>query len=140
MSLHAYRFFSNDCRPAMEFYRDVFGGTVDMMTFADMPPGEDGAGDVDPSLVMHAALTFPDGSMLMASDDPSGDGGPVKGIAIHHSAADVDDGQRIFDRLADGGEVTMSFGEVFWAQRFGMCTDRFGTSWMISVDHPATAG
>lgn len=136
MSLHPYRFFSNDCRAAMDYYHDVFGGTLDIMSFADLPPGEEGGEGVDPDLVMHAALTFPDGSLLMASDDPSGDGGSVTGVAIHHTAADVDAGQRIFDRLADGGEIGMPFEEVFWAQRFGMCVDRFGTPWMISVDHP----
>lgn len=137
MALHAYRFFSNTCREAMEFYREVFGGSLEVMTFADLPPDEISPDGIDPALVMHAALVFHDGSMLMASDDPSGDGGPVKGVSLHHTAASVEDGQRIFDRLADGGGVEMPFEEVFWAHRFGACNDRFGTSWMISVDHPA---
>jgi PhnB protein len=140
MALHAYRFFGDTCREAMEFYRDVFGGTLDVMTFADLPPDAGGPEDIAPDLVMHAALVFPDGAMLMASDDPSGDGGPAKGVSIHYTASDVDEGQRIFDRLADGGQVGMPFEEVFWALRFGDCTDRFGTSWMISVDHPTAAG
>jgi PhnB protein len=140
MTLHAYRFFSNTCREAMEFYRDVFGGSLEVMTFADLPPDEASPEGIDADLVMHASLVFPDGAMLMASDDPSGDGGPAKGVSIHYSASGVDEGQRIFDRLADGGEVGMPFEEVFWALRFGDCTDRFGTSWMISVDHPAAAG
>lgn len=140
MALHAYRFFSNTCREAMEFYRDVFGGTLEVMTFADLPPGENSPEGIHPDLVMHASLVFADGSMLMASDDPSGDGGPVKGVSLHHTAESVEDGQRMFDQLADGGEVGMPFEEVFWAQRYGDCTDRFGTSWMISVDRPAGEG
>lgn len=137
MTLHAYRFFSNNCREAMTRYQEVFGGQLDLMTFADMPPGEDASPDIDPNLVMHAALTFPDGAMLMASDDPSGDGGPVKGVAIHYTASSADDGERIFGQLADGGEVEMPYAEVFWAPRFGSCVDRFGTSWMVSIDAPS---
>lgn len=139
MTLHAYRFFSGTCREAMTQYQAIFGGTLDVMTFAEVPPGESGMEGVDPSMVMHAALQFPDGSMLMASDDPTGDGGPVKGVSLHHGAATVEDGERIFDELGRGGEVQMPFEPTFWAQRFGACVDRFGTSWMISVDHPQPA-
>ncbi len=137
MTLHAYRFFGTDCREAMTRYQEIFGGQLDEMTFADMPPGEDGPDDVDQDLVMHASLTFGDGDMLMASDNPTGDGAPMSGISIHYTADTVEDGERIFAALADGGDVGMPFEEVFWAQRFGSCTDRHGTSWMVSVDHPA---
>ena len=140
MAFHAYLFFSDGkCKEAITRYQEIFGGDLEVMTFADLPPGADSMPGAKPEQVMHSALKVGDG-LLMASDDPSGDGGPVKGVAIHHSAADVADGERIFDRLADGGDVAMPFGEVFWAQRFGMCTDRFGTQWMISVDHPAPTG
>lgn len=134
MALHAYRFFSNTCREAMTHYQQVFGGELDVMSFEDLPPGEERPEGVDPNLVMHAALTFPDGSLLMASDDPSGDGGPVKGVSIYHSAASVGDGERVFGALAEGGTVEMPFEEVFWAERFGSCVDRFGTSWMVGVE------
>lgn len=137
MALHAYRFFSNDCREAMTRYQEVFGGQLDVMSFADMPPGEDAPGDIDADLVMHAALVFADGDMLMASDDPTGDGGPVAGVSLHYTAGSIADAERIFGALAEGGSVDMPLEEVFWALRFGSCTDRFGTSWMISVDHPA---
>lgn len=137
MALLAYRFFSNNCGEAMARYQQVFGGELEVMTFGDMPPGEDAPPDIDPSMVMHAALTFPDGGMLMASDDPTGDGGPVKGVSLHYTAATVTDAERVFAELCDGGEVVMPLEEVFWATRFGACTDRFGTAWMISVDPPA---
>lgn len=136
MALQAYRFFSNTCREAMTRYQEIFGGELYIMGFGDMPPGEDGPEGVDPDLVMHAALTFPDGSMLMASDDPSGDGGPVKGVSLHQTAATIEEGEALFAQLAEGGEVGMPYEEVFWALRFGDCIDRFGTSWMVSVDHP----
>jgi PhnB protein len=136
MTLQPYRFFSNNCREAMTRYQEIFGGQLEVMAFGDMPPGEDAPEGIDPDLVMHAALIFSDGSMLMASDDPSGDGGPVKGVSLHHTAATIDEGEALFAQLAEGGEIGMPFEEVFWALRFGDCTDRFGTSWMVSVDHP----
>jgi PhnB protein len=136
MALHAYRFFSSNCREAMTRYHDVFGGRLELMTFGQLPPGEDSPEGIDPDLVMHAALMFPDGDMLMASDDPSGDGGPVKGVSIHYTAASIPEAERVFGQLAEGGTVEMPLEETFWALRFGSCVDRFGTSWMISVDHP----
>lgn len=139
MALHAYRFFSGTCRDAMTNYQTVFGGTLEMMTFAELPSGEQGMDGADPNQVMHASLTFADGSMLMASDDPSGDGGPAKGVALHHTAPSVEDGERIFAELSAGGEVQMPYEPTFWALRFGACVDRFGTSWMVSVDHPEAA-
>lgn len=139
MSLHAYRFFSNTCREAMTWYQEVFGGRLDIMSVADMPPGENAPTDADPTLVMHAALVFDDGDMLMASDDPSGDGRPAAGVSLHFTAPTIEAGERIFDDLSVGATIEMPFEEVFWALRFGACVDRFGTSWMISVDHPAPA-
>ncbi len=139
MAIDAYRFFSNNCREAMTRYQEVFGGELSVMTFADVPPGEDTPPDVDADLVMHAALVFPDGDMLLASDDPSGDGGPVKGVSLSYTASSIDDAHRVFDALADGGSVDMPLEEVFWSPLFGSLTDRFGTSWMIGVDHPQTA-
>lgn len=139
MSLHAYRFFSNDCRQAMTRYQEIFGGELQIMGFGDMPPGEDVPEGIDPNMVMHAALTFPDGDTLLASDDPTGDGGPVAGVSISYTAATIEDCNRIFEQLSDGGEVGMPLEEAFWSPLFGMCTDRFGTPWMVSVDHPSAS-
>lgn len=136
MALHAYRFFSGTCREAMTRYQAIFGGTLEVMTVAEMPPGESGMEGMDPDQVMHASLSLPDGALLMASDDPTGDGAPVKGVALYHGAATVEEGERIFNELSEGGEVQMPFEPTFWAQRFGACVDRFGTSWMVGVDHP----
>lgn len=135
MTLHAYRFFSTNCREAMTRYQEIFGGQLEVMGFGDVPPGEDVPTDVDTNLVMHAALTFPDGDMLLASDDPSGDSGPVKGVSISYTGKSVEECERVFGELSAGGSVDMPLEAVFWAHRFGMCTDRFGTPWMVSADH-----
>lgn len=135
MSFHPYLFFGGTCREAFTRYQEIFGGELQIMGFGDMPPGEEMPEGFDPNLVMHAALTFPDGDTLLASDDPSGDGGPVKGVAISYTAASPDDCRRVFDQLSEGGSVDMPLEEVFWSPLFGTCTDRFGTAWMVSADH-----
>lgn len=135
MSLHPYLFFTNTCREAMTRYQEVLGGRLDVMTIADMPEGEEPPpGPPNPDLVIHAALTFGDGDLLMASDDPTGDGAGMTGMAVNLTLADPAEATRIFDELAVGGVIAMPMGETFWSSRFGMCTDRFGTAWMINVE------
>lgn len=135
MPVHPYLFFTNTCREAMTRYQEVLGGELEIMEVGDMPPdAEPPPFEVDPQMVIHAALMFGDGDMIMASDDPTGDGGGTKGVALSLSLADHDEIRRVFDALADGGEVMMPLGETFWAPLFGMCTDRFGVAWMIGAD------
>jgi PhnB protein len=132
MSLHPYLFFSGTAREAMTRYQQVLGGQLEIMAFSDMPPGEQPGMEMAPDAVMHAALTLDDGSLIMASDDPTGDGGGVKGVALHLSDADLDEVRRMFDALSEGGEVQMPLEPVFWSPLFGACVDRFGVSWMLS--------
>jgi PhnB protein len=112
----------------------VFGGRLDVMTFADAPPeAVPPGGRPDPATVMHAALILDDGGMLMASDDPTGGHDGIRGFTISHSAKDAAEAERIFAALSEGGSVVMPLGPTFWAPMFGMCTDRFGVGWMIDV-------
>lgn len=135
---HPYLFFSDGrCREAFTRYQEIFGGQLDVMANADVPDGE-GMPGAAPELVMHAALVDGD-AVLMGSDDPTGDGGPRVGSSVSYTAADEASGTRIFDALAEGGEVTLPFGETFWSKGFGMCTDRFGVPWMVGVDAPPEA-
>lgn len=136
MSFHPYLFFSNGtCREAFERYEMVFGGELRIMTNGEAPDGE-GMPGADPSSVMHAALVIGD-ALLMGSDDPTGDGGAKSGIAVSYSAADETEGARVFEALADGGEVQMPFEPVFWSKGFGACIDRFGIPWMVDAGEPA---
>ncbi|MFP5450849.1 MAG: VOC family protein [Thermoleophilia bacterium] len=135
MSFRPYLFFGGNCHEAFTRYREIFGGRLDVMTFADAPPEAvpPGGRRPDPAMVMHAALIPDDGDMLMASDDPTGAYDGMRGFSISHTAKDAADAQRIFAALSEGGSVMMPLGPTFWAPLFGMCTDRFGTGWMIDV-------
>jgi len=134
MSCRPYVFFSGTCHQAMTRYREVLGGQLDVMTVGDMPEGaEPPPGPPSPDLVIHAALTMEDGGLLMASDDPTGDASGMKGASVSLIVDTPEVASRVFDGLAEGGEVTMPLGQTFFSPCFGMCTDRVGTNWMINV-------
>jgi PhnB protein len=134
MSFNPYLFFSGgQCRAAFTTYQQIFGGDLQVMTAGDIPPGEEAMPGADPDMVLHAALTIGD-SMLMGSDDPTGDDGPKLGFSVTHSAADADSAHRVFDALADGGEVTQPLIPTFFSAAFGLLTDRFGVPWMIVAE------
>ncbi|HYN32920.1 MAG TPA: VOC family protein [Ilumatobacteraceae bacterium] len=134
MSLHPYLFFTNRTREAMTRYQEILGGQLDIMNLADLPASEETPFDAPADFVIHAALSFGDGNLLMASDDPGGDGTGVKGAAVNYTLADADEARRVFAALADGGSVGMALGETFWSPLFGSCVDRFGVSWMVNVE------
>lgn len=136
MSVNPYLFFSGDCAQAFERYQEVLGGDVEIMTHADLPEGADPMPGAEPHHVMHASLRVGD-ALLMGSDDPTSDGGPKVGVAVVYTAPDEQAAKRVFDALADGGEVTMPFEATFWSRGFGACNDRFGIPWMVDTEGEA---
>jgi PhnB protein len=136
MSLHPYLFLTNTAREAMTAYQAILGGELEIMSFADLPDGEETPFEAPDDMVIHAALTFGDGDLLMASDDPTGDGSGMSGAAVNLTLADLDEARRVFDALAADGEVLMPLGETFWSPLFGSCVDRFGVNWMVNTDLP----
>ena len=130
--LDAYLFFDGKCAEAIRFYHQILGGKLQaMMTYAESPdPQHCPAGGKD--RIMHACIELDD-RLLMASDTPEGqpyEG--MKGVSLALSYPGVNEAKRTFDALSAGGKVTMPLGQTFWADAFGMLTDRYGTSWMVS--------
>jgi PhnB protein len=132
--LDSYLFFDGKCAEAMRFYEKTLGAKLEAVMTYDQSPDPShcpaGAG----KLVMHASLLV-DGRRLMASDVPPGMGdGPktMAGFALSLGYDKAAEAGRIFDALAQGGKVTMPMQKTFWAESFGMLTDRFGTPWMVS--------
>lgn len=132
MALHPYLFFSGTAREAFTRYQEVLGGELEIMAASEAPAGEADGMEMPPDAVMHGSLALADGTLIMGSDDPTGDGAGVKGIALHLSYEDLDEVRRVFDALVEGGEVQMPLEPVFWSPLFGACVDRFGVSWMLS--------
>ncbi|MFC9551581.1 VOC family protein [Rhodococcus sp. NPDC056960] len=128
--LNPYISFDGNARQAMEFYKDVFGGTLAVSTF-----GEFGAPDAEGSdKIMHAMLESDNGFTLMAADTPPGmEHNPGTNIAVSLSGDDGDDLRGYWAKLSDGGTVSVPLEKQMWGDEFGACTDRFGISWMVNI-------
>jgi PhnB protein len=126
--LNPYLNFPGKAREAMEFYRSVFGGNLEINTFAEYGGAPEGMPDDG---VMHAMLTTDSGFVIMASD---GGGEPSGQSAITMSLSGTDDALRDYwQKLSDGGTVTMPFEKQMWGDEFGMCVDKFGVPWMVDI-------
>ena len=135
LTLNPYLTFRGEARSAMEFYREVFGGELSVDTFGSFG----GTGDpADDDLVMHAQLETPQGFTLMAADAPASRADQAPGgFSVSISGDDEPAARGFWDALAAGGTVTLPLAPAPWGGLFGMVTDRFGTSWLISVDDAA---
>lgn len=130
--LNPYLFYQDTCEAAFNFYAKVLGGKIDaMMRVSDAPADMPGAPGREKT-IMHARLSLPDGSVLMASDAPPDQVHKPQGFSISVTVADPAEGERKFNALADGGTVTMPYSKTFWAKGFGMCVDKFGIPWMVN--------
>lgn len=129
--LNPYLNFRDTARDAMEFYRDIFGGDLTVMTFGDM-----GAEDASADLVMHAALVTSSGFTLFASDLPPGmelsPGGSIT-VSVSGAAEDEAELRGYWDRLAAGATVHMPLEKQMWGDLFGHLVDQYGTPWMLNI-------
>lgn len=129
-----YLSFQGQCAEAFAFYGEVFGATPQTSPFSEAP-ADSGAPPLPPEQqdwLMHAQIDTPDGTLMGADMPPQFGGVAQAGVSISVTRGDDAAAQALFERLAQGGEVAMPYGPTFFAKGFGMCTDRFGTSWMVS--------
>ena len=132
-----YLFFQAKCAEAFDFYTDLFGGKiVSKTTYGDLPP-EMMAGMPSPddakSLVMNEILELPGGLKIYGGDArPGVTHAPMSGFMLALNFETVDEGQAVFDKLCEAGHVSMPFVPTFWAEGFGMVTDKFGIDWCVS--------
>ena len=135
---NTYLNFNGNCEEAFNFYKSVFGGEFTFMgRFGDMPPGDGYTiPDSDKNKIMHVSL--PIGSSILMGSDTGGDWAPtfVQGnnFSISVSADSKEEADKIFNALAEGGNITMPMENTFWGDYFGMCTDKFGVNWMMSFN------
>ena len=114
--LNPYLSFKNNARQAMEFYKSVFGGNLQLRTFkefhASQTPEED-------NLIMHAELNA---------------GEVLTNINMSLTGDNVSELKTYFQKLSDGGKVSMPLKTEVWGDTFGMCTDQFGVGWMVNIN------
>jgi PhnB protein len=131
MQSNPYLTFNGNCKAAFEFYAKLLGGKIEAMMPHRGTPAEAHVPAKWRDKIIHAKLTIGD-NVLMASDSPPDYQEPMKGFSVALHFDDIAEAERIFDALAKKGAVQMPFEKTFWAERFGMVVDRFGTPWMIN--------
>jgi len=128
--LNPYISFKDNARQAMEFYKAALGGTLTMNTF-----GEYGAPDApEADKIMHAQLETDAGFTLMGADTPPGmEHHAGDNVAVSLSGDDGDELRGYWEKLSDGGTVSVPLEKQMWGDEFGMLVDRFGVGWMVNI-------
>jgi PhnB protein len=133
MKVNPYLSFNGKCEEAFNLYKEVLGGElVAMMRFGESPMADQGTPELKDT-IMHARLIF-DGNVLMGSDSPPEYFQPPQGTYVSVSVDTTTEAERIYNGLLDGASIRMEIQETFWATRFAMLIDRFGTPWMINCE------
>ncbi|MEW9897169.1 VOC family protein [Chitinivorax sp. PXF-14] len=133
MLVQAYLFYEGRCEEAIEFYRKALGAeTIMLMRYSDSPePTQPGM--IPPGAenkIMHASFRIGE-TTVMASDGRCDGNASFHGFSLSVTAADDAEAARLFNALADGGQVQLPLGKTFFASSFGMVADRFGVGWMV---------
>lgn len=133
LGVNPYIAYKGNCREAIEFYKNALGGIlVFSQTYGESPM----AGMGSPDNIMHATIKVGDSNIMMC-DDPRPDAAAAGGnISLAIGLSDPEQAKRFFNALAEGGTVIMPLDKTFWAQAFGMLTDKFGIRWMINCEAP----
>ncbi len=136
MQLNPYLTFDGQCEAAFKFYAQALGGKiVAMMPHEGSPMAEHVPAEWRKK-IMHARLSIGD-MVLMGSDSPPDRYEPMKGFSVTLSIDEPAEAERVFRALSPNATVQMPIQETFWADRFGMLVDQFGTPWMINCEKSA---
>jgi PhnB protein len=135
MKLHTYLNFGGNCRDAFRFYEQQLGGTVTMMMTHGEQPGPATLPPEWKDKILHARITLGD-TELMGADIPPDRFKPMRSAYLSLDLDSTPEAERIYGLLADGGEVFMPIQETFFAFRFAMLRDKFGTLWMLLHSRP----
>lgn len=130
MQLNTHVNFDGKCEEAFKFYEKVLGGKIEVLSRYESTPM---AGQMPAdwqNKIVHGRIVIA-GSTLMAADPPPDRYVKPQGVTLSVRADSIDEAERIFKALSEGGTVGMPMTETFFANRFGMAVDRFGISWMV---------
>jgi PhnB protein len=133
ITTNTYLHFNGNCEEAFKFYAETFGGKILMtMKGKDAPSSAECSPEFG-NKILHTRMTI-GSAVLMGSDCPPGFYDAPKGLSVNIGVDSPTEADRIYAELAKGGIEKMPIAETFWAERFGMCIDRFGTPWMVNCE------
>ena len=136
MILNTYVNYGGTCEQAFRFYEQQLGGRISsLMRHGEMPGGRVQRDDWKEK-VLHARLEL-GGTELFGADIP--DAQPMRSAYLSLTLATIEEAERVYALLSDGGEIFMPMADTFFATRFSMLRDRFGTSWMLLGPAPQSA-
>jgi PhnB protein len=138
MQLNPYLTFNGNCEEAFKAYHKILGGEIVAMIPHEGTPAEGNVPAGWRKKIIHARLAGK-GMVLMGSDAPPDRYQPMQGFSVTLNIKDPTEAERVFNALAKDGTVRMPLGETFFAIKFGMCTDKFGTPWMVVCEKPPAA-
>ena len=133
MKINPYLNFNGQCAEAFRTYERVLGGKITFMQTHGESPMADQVGPDWQDAVMHTTLEVGD-QVIMGSDAPPPYFEKPQGFSVSIVLGDPAEAERIFAALSEGGETRMPMQKTFWAERFGMCVDRFGIPWIVNCD------
>lgn len=135
MQVQPYLFFNGNCEQALEFYKKALGAEVQMMMRYKESPEPPPADKVPANWgdkITHASVRIGETQVLVSDGSPQ-EGAGFKNFSLTIWAAKEAETDRLFNALANGGQVQMPLGKTFFSPRFGMVTDKFGLGWMVGV-------
>jgi PhnB protein len=135
MHLTAHLIFNGNCREAFEFYASLFGGKVVTMMIWGESPLATHVSEADRNAVMHARVEFGH-QTLAGADIVNQPYEPIRGAFLLLEPPSIQEAERIFAALTEGGKIEMPLEETFWAGRYGRVIDRFGVPWELNCDKP----
>jgi PhnB protein len=133
MRLNPYLNFNGNCKEAFQFYEKVFNSKIEhLMTHANSPMAQSTPPDWQDK-ILHVAMKVGE-TIIYGSDAPPNYYRAPGGLHISVSIEATEEAERLFKQLSEGAAITLPLQETFWANRFGMLTDRFGIPWMINCE------
>ena len=130
MKLNTYLNYGGNCRQAFQFYEQHLGGRITMMTTHGEQPAPAQVAPEWKDAVLHARIEI-GGTELFGADIPPDRFQPIRSAYLSLRVTSSEEAERIYALLSEGGQIFMPMAETFFAFRFAMLRDRFGTSWML---------
>jgi PhnB protein len=138
MQLHTYLNCGGNCEQAFRFYEQHLGGTITMMMRHGEQPDPTHVSPDWKDAILHARMNL-GGTDLLGADIPPDRFQPIRSAYLSLTVDSNEEAERIYALLSDGGQIFMPMQETFYATRFAMLRDRFGTSWMLLHPRPQAA-